>query len=313
MRASWPRRPLSTPHGYGHRMRVAALYDIHGNVPALESALADVASAGVDAILIGGDVAEGPQPMETLDLLESIDIPLRWLRGNCDRKPSEWVTERLDEQRVAWLTMLPPTDRMNVSGLGPVLFCHGSPRSDEDIVTAVSDPDRVAPMLAGVDEAVVVSGHTHVQFDRSVAGHRLINAGSIGMPYQGVRSRATAPSTPTPLPRPCARPAIPTLSGSRSRRRRPPPRSTRRWRASKPRIPRTHVAGRSASVAALAGERRPGGLDPVLETGRTEVCIDGSGRVQVVPGVTSSTVADGLFGGPEVGVGCSGHVVEQGQ
>jgi putative phosphoesterase len=171
-------------------MRVAALYDIHGNVPALEAALADVASAGVDAILIGGDVAEGPQPVETLDLLKSVDVPLRWIRGNCDRDPSEWVTERLDERRVAWLTTLPPTDRVDVRDLGPVRFCHGSPRSDEDIVTAVSDPERVAPMLAGVDEAIVVSGHTHVQFDRSVAGHRLINAGSIGMPYEGVPGRA---------------------------------------------------------------------------------------------------------------------------
>jgi putative phosphoesterase len=167
-------------------MRVAALYDIHGNVPALESALADVASAGVDAIVIGGDIAEGPQPVETLDLLESVDIPLRWLRGNCDREPSEWVIERLDDRRVAWLTTLPPTVRVDIDGLGPVLFCHGSPRSDEDIVTAVSDPERVAPMLAGVNEAIVVSGHTHVQFDRSIAGYRLINAGSIGMPYQGV-------------------------------------------------------------------------------------------------------------------------------
>ena len=100
------------------------------------------------------------------------------------------MTERLGERRVAWLTALPPIERIDVRGLGPVLFCHGSPRSDEDVVTAVSDPDRVAPMLAGTDEEVVVSGHTHVQFDRSVAGHRLINAGSIGMPYQGVAGRA---------------------------------------------------------------------------------------------------------------------------
>src|SRR3954447_14548395 len=124
-------------------MRVAALYDIHGNMPALQSALADVASAAVDAILIGGDVAEGPQPVETLDLLESVDIPLRWLRGNCDREPSEWMTERLDEGRVAWLAALPPAVRVDIPGLGPVLFCHGSPRSDEDVVTAVSDPERV--------------------------------------------------------------------------------------------------------------------------------------------------------------------------
>ena len=171
-------------------MRYAVIADIHGNVLAPIWAFAGVASAGGDAILIGGDFAEGPQPVETLDLLESIDIPLRWVRGNCDREPSDYVSERLDQRRLAWLTTLPATDRIDVRGLGQVLFSHGSPRSDEDIVTAVSDPDRVAPMLAGVDEAIVVSGHTHVQFDRSVARHRLINAGSIGMPYQGVAGRA---------------------------------------------------------------------------------------------------------------------------
>lgn len=159
-------------------------------MPALESALAGVATAGVDAIVVGGDVAEGPEPVATLELLEAVDIPLRWLRGNCDREPSEWVTERLDQRRVAWLAALPPTLTVDVSGLGQVLFCHGSPRSDEDVVTAVSDPERVAPMLAGTEEAIVVSGHTHVQFDRSVAWHRLINAGSVGMPYQGVAGRA---------------------------------------------------------------------------------------------------------------------------
>jgi putative phosphoesterase len=171
-------------------MRVAALYDIHGNMQALEAALTDVVATGVDLIVIGGDVAEGPQPVETLDLLESVGLPLRWLRGNCDREPSDWVADRLDERHLGWLTSLPPTVRVDVPGLGPVLFCHGSPRSDEDIITAISDSDRVAPMLAGVDEAVVVSGHTHVQFDRSVGGHRLINAGSIGMSYQGVAGRA---------------------------------------------------------------------------------------------------------------------------
>ena len=227
-------------------MRVAALYDIHGNVPALQSALADVASAGVDVVLIGGDVAEGPQPVETLDLLESVDIPLRWIRGNCDREPSEWVAERLGERRVAWLAALPPTDRVDVRGLGPVLFCHGSPHSDEDIVTAVSDTDRVAPMLAGVEEAIVVSGHTHVQFDRSDAGHRLINAGSIGMPYQGVAGRAFW-TLLGPGVEPCTSAfdadvftsivrstGYPTRSGSRSGRPRPLRRSTSRWRAIKP-------------------------------------------------------------------------------
>ena len=64
-------------------------------------------------------------------------------------------------------------------------FCHATPRNDFEIFTAISPPDRVAPMLAGVSEATVVCGHTHVQFDRMVAGRRIVNAGSVGMPYEG--------------------------------------------------------------------------------------------------------------------------------
>lgn len=166
------------------------MYDIHGNVPALEAVLADVAGAGLDAVVVGGDIAEGPQPRETLDLLEAVETPVLWVRGNCDRAPSEWVSHLLDDGDVDWLTTLPPAQSIEIEGLGPVRFCHGSPRDDEDIVTAVSAAERVAPMLAGVKEAVIVSGHTHVQFDRRVAGKRLINAGSVGMSYQGVAGRA---------------------------------------------------------------------------------------------------------------------------
>jgi putative phosphoesterase len=171
-------------------MRVAALYDIHGNVPALRAALADGTASGVDAIVVGGDVVEGPQPAETLQLLDAVEVPLIWVRGNCDRAPSAWVIQRLDERRMEWLKELPQTQTLDIDGLGAVCFCHGSPRSDEDIVTAVSDVERIAAMLEGVQELTVVSGHTHVQFDRTVAGRRLVNAGSVGMPYQGVSGEA---------------------------------------------------------------------------------------------------------------------------
>ena len=73
---------------------------------------------------------------------------------------------------------------LDVDGLGPVRFCHASPRNDTEIFTAISPPERVAPMLAGVTEATVVCGHTHVQFDRAVGGRRVVNAGSVGMPYE---------------------------------------------------------------------------------------------------------------------------------
>ena len=171
-------------------MRVAALYDIHGNAAALEAALTDAGTAAVDAIVIGGDVAEGPQPAEVLDLLDAAQIPMAWVRGNCDREPTGWVLERLDGKRIERLRSLPQTQVLEIDGLGDVCFCHGSPRSDEDIVTTLTAEQRIAPMVEGVAQRVVVSGHTHVQFDRTVAGRRLINAGSVGMPYQGVSGHA---------------------------------------------------------------------------------------------------------------------------
>jgi predicted phosphodiesterase len=155
-----------------------------GQAGLLEAHLHGADGAGPFGV-VGGDVVEGPLPVETLELLDAVVMPLVWVRSNCDRDPSEWVRERVGEERVAWLAGLPTTVTIDVDGLGAVCFCHGSPRSDEDIVTAVSAVARVEPMLDGVDEDLVVSGHTHVQFDRVVANRRLVNAGSVGMPYQG--------------------------------------------------------------------------------------------------------------------------------
>ena len=103
---------------------------------------------------------------------------------NSPRCSTSWSATQLDRGALAWLSALPDTQTVDVDGLGPVLFCHGSPRSDEEILTRISSEERVAAACAGVEEAVVVCGHTHVQFDRKVAGTRLVNAGSVGMPYE---------------------------------------------------------------------------------------------------------------------------------
>jgi predicted phosphodiesterase len=174
-------------------MRVAALYDVHGNLPALEAVLAEV---DADTILVGGDVALGPMPKETLSLLR--DRGATFIRGNCDREvatPSEgeelwtrrarWVHEQLDGDELAFLRDLPHPLPMEVDGLGEVLFCHGSPRSDEEILTAITPPKRLDPILDGVTQNLVVCGHTHAQFDRLVGDRRLVNAGSVGMAYEG--------------------------------------------------------------------------------------------------------------------------------
>jgi predicted phosphodiesterase len=180
-------------------MRVAALYDVHGNLPALEATLADVDRAGADLILVGGDVAIGPMPREALDRLLALGDRAVYVRGNGDREVAEssapgeldlwqertrWSAEQLDGGRLAFLAGLPDTVSLEIDGLGPTLFCHGSPRSDDEILTAISSEARVAAAIAGVAEGVIVCGHTHVQFDRGAAGKRLVNAGSVGMPYE---------------------------------------------------------------------------------------------------------------------------------
>lgn len=165
-------------------VRVAALYDIHGNLPALEAVLADLESVTPDLVVIGGDAVLGPFPRETLETLLALDERARFVRGNTDRALDGFAADALTPEQRDFLAGLPLTASLDVSGLGSVLFCHASPRSDEEIVTRLSPEARVAPMLAGVVEEVVVGGHTHVQYDRRTAGKRLVNAGSVGMPYE---------------------------------------------------------------------------------------------------------------------------------
>jgi predicted phosphodiesterase len=184
-------------------MPVAALYDIHGNRPALAAVLAEVDARGADVILVGGDVAAGPLPRATLDLLTPRGERVRFIRGNADRgivaarrqpppdeaypwaRQERWAAAQLTPAQVELLAGLDATAQLAIPGLGAVLFCHGTPRSDEEILTRISPAERVADALAGVTADLVVCGHTHVQYDRTIAGHRLVNAGSVGMPYEG--------------------------------------------------------------------------------------------------------------------------------
>jgi putative phosphoesterase len=166
--------------------RVAALYDIHANLPALDAVLSEVEEA--DLVVVGGDFSHGPLPAETVDRLRGLGDRVRFIRGDADREvagPDAWQRAPLGEERLAFLAGLPETVTIEVAGLGSVLFCHGSPRSDEDIITAVTPDDRLGRILADVDDPVVVCGHTHHQFDRTAHGIRVVNAGSVGMPYEG--------------------------------------------------------------------------------------------------------------------------------
>jgi putative phosphoesterase len=170
-------------------MRIATLYDVHGNIRALEAVLQEIPDDAT--IVIGGDVAVGPHPSETLERLRSLGDRALWLRGNADREltpgepglaPAEAiepVRAKLTDEQIAFLHGLPPTVQIE-----RVLFCHATPRNDVDVFTELTPEDRVAPLFADVDADVVVCGHTHMQFERTIAGKRVINSGSVGMPYE---------------------------------------------------------------------------------------------------------------------------------
>ncbi|HET9781532.1 MAG TPA: metallophosphoesterase family protein [Candidatus Dormibacteraeota bacterium] len=180
-------------------MRVAAISDIHGNLPALEAVLADVEQGGPDMLVFCGDVASGPMPAETIDRLVSVRNA-RFVRGNADRglvdefdgKPAgdmpgpfgDWCARQISKRQRDFLASF--EDKVvidGVDGLGRVLFCHASPRNDTDIFTVETPGERMRMLLSGVDAKVVVCGHTHMQFDRTVERIRVVNAGSVGMPY----------------------------------------------------------------------------------------------------------------------------------
>lgn len=181
--------------------RVAALYDIHGNLPALEAVLGEVRAEGTDLLLVGGDVLPGPMPRETLDSLLGLDLPVRFIRGNGDRSVCEemeglpstvpepfrkgihWNAQQLDAGHARAIASWPLTDRVAIDGLGDVLFCHATPRDDNEIFTRVTPEERLLPVFDGAGAPLVVCGHTHMQFDRTVGRTRVVNAGSVGMPF----------------------------------------------------------------------------------------------------------------------------------
>ncbi len=186
-------------------MRIAALYDIHGNLPALEAVLREVDQAAVDLILVGGDVFPGPMPSETLERLLSLQTPSRFILGNGDREvmaqmagvetdwfrsaqeqwrdPVRWTAQQLASEHPHTLNAWPATFKLQVNGIGRVLFCHGTPRNDTEVVTRLTPVERLLPIFEGLDTPLVVCGHTHMQFDRIVGTTRVVNAGSVGMPY----------------------------------------------------------------------------------------------------------------------------------
>lgn len=194
-------------------MRVAALYDIHGNLPALEAVLHDVRQADVDQIVVGGDVIPGPMPREALRRLLDLDLPTHFIHGNGElailaqmagartgsitywgttsgARPSEaivelyrWTTAQLQPEYEAVLARWPRTLQLEIDGLGQVLFCHSTPRSETEGFTRLTAEDRLLPLFEPLQVAIIVCGHTHMQFDRRIGSTRVVNAGSVGAPF----------------------------------------------------------------------------------------------------------------------------------
>lgn len=187
--------------------RVAAIYDVHGNLPALDAVLSDLKGEDHDLLLVGGDVASGPMPTEVLDRLEAMDDRVRWVRGNADRevvssydegspaadarssdpalRASGWAATRIGSHHRDLMASFEDRVVVEVEGLGAVLFCHATPNSNVEIVTTATPDARLRGILAGVGEGVVVCGHVHTQYDRRLDDWRVVNAGSVGLPYQG--------------------------------------------------------------------------------------------------------------------------------
>ncbi len=186
-------------------MRVAALYDIHANLPALEAVLLDLSREHVDEVVVGGDVLPGPMPVETLTRLLDIGCHVNFILGNGDREvlaqmsgtetdwyrsaseqwraPVRWSAEQLRADNALLLADWPATCRLKIHGLGEVLFCHATPRNDTDVFTRLTPAEYLAPILERANAPVILCGHTHMQFERRVGHMRVVNAGSVGMPF----------------------------------------------------------------------------------------------------------------------------------
>jgi len=182
-------------------MTTAAIYDIHGNLPALEAVLAELHRLPVESLVVGGDVVPGPMPRETLTTLFELDIPVHFIRGNGEtavlaegagidsgvpdqfREVIRWTADRIYAEFEQLLVEWPMTRRLQLKGIGEVLFCHATPRSENEIFTKSTPENVLLPVFDRLGVDVVVCGHTHMQFDRLIGTTRIINAGSVGMPF----------------------------------------------------------------------------------------------------------------------------------
>ncbi|WP_256107096.1 metallophosphoesterase [Streptomyces sp. ODS05-4] len=181
---------------------VAVISDIHGVLPALEAVLGEPDLQAADLVVVTGDHAAGPQPVQTLDRLAELGDRALLVRGNSDRdlvdlargaypdpagawEIDRWAAGQLTPEHVELLAGLPHPVTVDVDGFGPVVFCHGTPRDDDEVVLVDTRLERWAEVFADLPDEVrtVVCGHTHMPFVRLVDQRLVVNSGSVGMPY----------------------------------------------------------------------------------------------------------------------------------
>jgi predicted phosphodiesterase len=167
-------------------LKVAALYDVHANVRALEAVLAEVEA---DVIVFGGDIVAGAFPVETLEVVRSVPNA-RFVRGNADEldraatvakwdAERRWLIDRLDAGSRRWLAELPFSFVCD-----DTLYVHANPLDVTGRVMETTPDEEIAALVAPIDERRVVSGHVHMQFVRRVTGVEWIGAGSVGSAYE---------------------------------------------------------------------------------------------------------------------------------
>lgn len=183
-------------------MRVAAIYDIHGNLPALEAVIRAIEDEGVDLVVVGGDVVPGPMPDACVAALRALVMPTRFIHGNgeadvltvCDGQTPDrvpeafrdivaWTAGQLSPETVAEIRGWPLTIELAVPVVGDTLFCHATPRHDNELFTRLTPESALLPIFEEAGADLVICGHTHMQFDRRVGRVRVVNAGSVGMPF----------------------------------------------------------------------------------------------------------------------------------
>jgi predicted phosphodiesterase len=187
----------------GRRLaRVAAIYDIHANLPALEAVLQEIHAVGVDLVVVGGDVVPGPLSHETIACLAGLTCPVSSIKGNGEvavleqlagtftealplqaRASIRAAAKALTPEDAAVLESWPMSATLTIEGIGEVLFCHGTPRHRNEIFTIATPEDALFPIFDPLGVSLVVCGHTHMPFDRRIGRTRVVNAGSVGLPF----------------------------------------------------------------------------------------------------------------------------------